>query len=84
MNATRTIMSARSLPRSALLVWWTPLVADSQASVVVTVQELIQRDHRLTVTAGTEVGLLIAAMFMTFAVSVIRDARRHLRPVAVG
>lgn len=30
------------------------------------------------------VGLLIAAMFMTSAASVIRDARRHLRPVAVG
>jgi Co/Zn/Cd efflux system component len=30
------------------------------------------------------VGLLIAALFMTSAVSVIRDARRHLRPIAVG
>jgi len=30
------------------------------------------------------VGLLIAALFMASAVSVIRDARRHLRPVAVG
>ena len=29
------------------------------------------------------VGLLIAALFATSAVSVIRDARRHLRPVAV-
>jgi Co/Zn/Cd efflux system component len=30
------------------------------------------------------VGLLIAAMFMTSAVGVIRDARRHLRPAAAG
>jgi Co/Zn/Cd efflux system component len=29
------------------------------------------------------VGLLIAALFATSAVTVIRDARRHLRPVAV-
>ena len=29
------------------------------------------------------VGLLIAALFATSAVNVIRDARRHLRPVAV-
>ena len=30
------------------------------------------------------VGLLIAALFVTSAVTVIRDARRHLRPLAVG
>jgi Co/Zn/Cd efflux system component len=30
------------------------------------------------------VGLLIAAMFVTSAVAIIRDARAHLRPVAVG
>jgi type II secretory pathway pseudopilin PulG len=28
---------------------------DSRSRLIVTVQELIQRDHRLTVTAGTEV-----------------------------
>jgi Co/Zn/Cd efflux system component len=30
------------------------------------------------------VGLLIAALFVTSGAGVIRDARRHLRPVAVG
>jgi Co/Zn/Cd efflux system component len=30
------------------------------------------------------VGLLIAALFVTSAVSVIRDARQHLRPLRVG
>ena len=34
---------------------WSPFIAHGQARVAVTVQELIQRDHRLTVTAGTEV-----------------------------
>jgi Co/Zn/Cd efflux system component len=30
------------------------------------------------------VGLVIAALFMTSAIGVLRDARRHLRPVGVG
>ena len=40
---------------TALVVLWAPLAAQSQMPTVVTVQELIRRDHRLNVTAGTEV-----------------------------
>ena len=39
----------------AVVVLWAPLAAQSQMPTVVTVQELIRRDHRLNVTAGTEV-----------------------------
>jgi hypothetical protein len=34
---------------------WLPHAVDAQAPVAVTVQQLINGDHRLTVTAGTEV-----------------------------
>lgn len=39
----------------AVAVLWAPLTAQSETPTVVTVQELIQRDHRLSITVGTEV-----------------------------
>jgi len=46
---------ARACIVVALALLSLPLVARAQSRVVVTVQELIQRDHRLEVPAGTEV-----------------------------
>lgn len=39
----------------AVIGAWLPHDVEAQAPVAVTVQELIQRDHRLTVPAGAEV-----------------------------
>jgi hypothetical protein len=44
-----------TLALSVLLTAIAPPAARGQSRVVVTVQELIQRDHRLEVPAGTEV-----------------------------
>lgn len=43
-------------------------------------------DHAITGSAWPDitVGLLIAVLFVTSAITVIREARRQLRPVAVG
>ena len=43
------------LALSILLTVLSPPVAGGQSRVVVTVQELIQRDHRIEIPAGTEV-----------------------------
>lgn len=39
----------------AVVVSWAPLAAQSQTPTIVTVQELIKWNHRLSITVGTEV-----------------------------
>jgi hypothetical protein len=52
---TRTSTRLGVVAVSLVLATLGPLVVSAQPRIVVTVQELIQRDHRLEVAAGTEV-----------------------------
>jgi hypothetical protein len=49
---TRTLVTAVA---TAAVASWTPVAVHGEASVSITVQELIQRDHQLKVPVGTEV-----------------------------
>ena len=44
-----------TLAAAMVLAATAPVVAEEPSRLVVTAQELIDRDHRLTVTAGTEI-----------------------------